>query len=212
MVDPRRLLEKNRRWAAERKRRSPHFFERLVAIQKPAYLWIGCSDSRVPANQIVGLDPGEMFVHRNIANVVPGPGRDPNSHSVIQFAVHNLGVEHIIVCGHYGCGGVAAALDPDTRVGKPLDGWLDQLRALRDSHADELAALPDPEARSKRLSELNVVAGVGAVAALSLVQSAWENGQDLGVHGWIYDLHDGVIHDLEVSVAAPSEIALSEAT
>jgi carbonic anhydrase len=192
-----RLFDNNRTWSGARISEDPAFFERLCAIQAPEYLWIGCADSRVPANEIVGLAPGELFVHRNLANVV-APG-DPNAHSVIQYAVDALKVRHIIVTGHYGCGGVLAALGP--AMEPPLESWLGHVRAVVKSHWPELEALSSREQRWRRLCELNVVAQVRAVCASATVRAAWKRRQPLVVHGWIYDLHDGLLRDLGVSVA-----------
>lgn len=188
------LFANNRAWAAAQVARDPGFFERLVGIQRPPFLWIGCADSRVPANEIIGLDPGEIFVHRNIANVVHPA--DPNALSVIQYAVDVLAVQHIIVTGHHGCGGVAAALGPP--VAEPLETWLAPIRRVRDRHAAELAALT-PEARPDRLCELNVAAQVEAVAGTEAVRRAWAAGKPLAVHGWYYDLKDGLLRDLDVT-------------
>jgi carbonic anhydrase len=190
------LFASNRAWASRQTRRDPEFFERLCAIQRPKYLWIGCADSRVPANEIVGLAPGELFVHRNIANVVHRG--DQNCLSVLQYAVDVLQISHVIVCGHYGCGGIQAAFGPPTT--DPLEGWITHIRAIRHSHEEELALLPDDTARWKRLCELNVMAQVKVLTHLPTVVRAWERGQKLDVHGWIYDLHDGLLRDLEVSV------------
>lgn len=189
------LFDYNQEWARQRVADDPHFFERLCAIQAPEFLWIGCSDSRVPANQITGLQPGEVFVHRNIANVVPR--EDVNSAAVIQYAVDALKVKHIIVCGHYGCGGVQAALGK--QLEDPLEFWVEHLRRIRDKHAEELNQLPDDEARWRRLCELNVIAQTRNVAMLRVVKAAWNRGQPLAVHGWIYDLRDGLLRDLGVS-------------
>jgi len=193
------LFANNRAWAAARTRSDPAFFERLCAIQSPQYLWIGCADSRVPANEIVGLAPGELFVHRNVANVAPEG--DVNCQSVLQYAVDVLRVGHVIVCGHYGCGGVGAALGPPVPL--PLERWLEHVRAVSRAHAAELDAIREHEARWRRLCELNVVAQVRAVAATATVREAWGRGQRLVVHGWIYDLHDGLLRDLDVSTAEP---------
>ena len=190
-----RLFENNRSWAAARVASDPDFFERLCGLQAPEHLWIGCADSRVPANEIVGLAPGEMFVHRNIANVVAPD--DSNCLSVLQYAVDVLKIRHIIVCGHYGCGGVQAAFGPPLEL--PLESWLQHVRAVRRAHADELASLPDESARMRRLCELNVRAQVRAVCRVPTVVDAWERGQNLAVHGWVYDLHDGLLRDLGVS-------------
>lgn len=190
------LFTSNRAWAAQKTRRDSKFFERLCAIQRPEYLWIGCADSRVPANEIVGLAPGELFVHRNIGNVVYG--EDRNCLSVLQYAVDVLEISHVIVCGHYGCGGIQAAFGPP--MTEPLEGWITHIRKVREVHEGELALLPDDEARWKRLCELNVMAQVGVLSRLPTVVRAWERGQQLDVHGWIYDLHDGLLRDLEVSI------------
>lgn len=193
------LFQHNRDWSREQIERDPDFFERLCAIQKPDHLWIGCADSRVPANTIVGLKAGEVFVHRNVGNIVRDD--DPNCLSVLQYAVDVLGVSHVIVCGHYGCGGVRTALGP--AVPEPLLGWLSPLRLLAKQHAPELEALPDEPARWDRLCELNVAFQVDQVARLPIVRDAWRRGQPLAIHGWIYDLHDGLLRDLEVSLDGP---------
>jgi len=193
------LFEYNRQWAADRVAEDPGFFENLCAIQDPEFLWIGCSDSRVPANQITGLQPGEVFVHRNIANIVPR--EDVNSAAVIQYAVAALKVKHIIVCGHYGCGGVKAALG--AQLEDPLEFWVEHLRRIRDKHADELDALDSDEARWRRLCELNVIAQAENVSRLRVVRQAWANGFSLSVHGWIYDLHDGLLNPLGVMIDKP---------
>jgi len=193
------LLDNNRRWAADRTRRDPGFFERLCAIQKPDYLWIGCADSRVPANQIVGLEPGEMFVHRNVANVVSPD--DANCMAVVQYAIEVLGVKQVIVCGHYGCGGVEAALNT-TPLHGPVDRWVQHVRSVRSSHAMELEKMPDHDARWRRLCELNVVEQVRAAARTAIVRDARARGSDVAIHGWIYDLHDGLLRDLHVTTTA----------
>ncbi len=190
------LFNNNRAWAAEQTRQDPDFFERLCAIQRPDYLWIGCSDSRVPANAIVGLASGELFVHRNIANVVPRDDR--NATAVITFAVEELGVKHIIVCGHYRCGGVHAALEGGT-TGVVHD-WLEHVRVVVDDHADELARFTDEGAKWDRLCELNVARQVRTIASLDVVTRAWQMGRPLAVHGWIYDLHDGLLRDLDMTI------------
>ncbi|RMF98661.1 MAG: carbonic anhydrase [Gammaproteobacteria bacterium] len=199
MDELRQLLANNRDWAERIRASDPAFFSRLAKQQTPRFLWIGCSDSRVPANQITGLQPGEVFVHRNVANLVPG--EDLNSHSVIQYAVDALGVRHVIVCGHYGCGGVLASLRGE-RVGL-VDYWLSSVHALRDRHASELAALPDETSRHARLCELNVVEQVGKLSRTLVVRRAWEQGRPLFLHGWIYDVADGLLRDLGVTVDAP---------
>jgi carbonic anhydrase len=201
------LFENNRAWAEKIKAEDPAFFDKLSHLQAPEYLWIGCSDSRVPANQITGLAPGEVFVHRNVANVVVHT--DLNCLSVMQFAVDVLKVKHIIVCGHYGCGGVRAALFGD-RLGL-IDNWLRHIQDVRDRHAALLAALGD-EAAADRLCELNVIEQVANVAQTTIVRDAWERGQPLAVHGWIYGLADGRLRDLGMTVErldalAPAHLA-----
>lgn len=196
------LFANNRAWAADMTRQDPAFFTRLAGQQAPQYLWIGCSDSRVPANQIVGLPPGEMFVHRNIANVVVHS--DLNCLSVMQFAVEYLRVRHIIVCGHYGCGGVTAALRGD-KLGV-VDNWLRHVQDVRWKHHQELDALPNDDARLRRLCELNVVEQVVNAAQTTVVRDAWDRGQSLSVHGWVYGLEDGLLRDLGLCVAAESEL------
>jgi carbonic anhydrase len=186
------LLANNRAWAAAVSRDDPQFFARLAKQQAPQYLWIGCSDSRVPANQIVGLLPGEMFVHRNVANVVVHA--DLNCLSSIQYAVDVLKVRHIIVCGHYGCQGVLAALR-DHRLGL-VDNWLRHVQDVRWKHAPEIEQLAAEEARHRRLCELNVTEQVLNVSQTTVLREAWSRGQALSVHGWIYDIHDGLLHDL----------------
>ena len=190
------LFENNRAWAEAMTRDDPEFFRRLCLQQAPQYLWIGCSDSRVPANEIVGLAPGELFVHRNVANVVVHA--DLNCLSVIQFSVEVLRVSHIVVTGHYGCGGVLAALRDD-RLGL-VDNWLRHVQDVRWKHAAELDALPTEAQRHDRLCELNVVEQVVNVSQTTVVRDAWARGQPLTVHGWIYDLRDGLLRDLGISV------------
>jgi carbonic anhydrase len=193
------LLARNRVWAAGKTAADPGFFKRLVAQQAPPYLWIGCSDSRVPANEIVDLDPGQMFVHRNVANLAPP--QDANFLSVLQFAVQVLKVRHVLVVGHYGCGGVGAALH-DLKLGL-IDHWLSPIRALARAHAADLDALPDEKARHDRLCELNVLAQVGNVAANPFVREAWAAGQPLSIHGWCYSLATGLVNDLGTTVSGP---------
>jgi len=188
------LFERNRAWASAMVARDPAFFSELARRQTPAYLWIGCSDSRVPANQILDLRPGEVFVHRNVANVVVHT--DLNCLSVLQYAVDVLRVRHVIVCGHYGCGGVAAALDGG-RHGL-VDNWLRHVADVAETHDAELAALGDEE-RLARLCELNVVEQVANVCGTTIVGDAWARGDDLTVHGLVYDLEDGLLRDLAVS-------------
>lgn len=196
------LIENNRRWAQKKVTKDPGFFERLANQQNPQFLWIGCSDSRVPANQIVGLDPGEVFVHRNIANVVVHS--DFNCLSVLEFAIEVLKVKHVIVCGHYGCGGVKAAAD-NHHLGL-IDNWLRHIRDVRQKHEAILSRITDESARSDRLCELNVVEQVRNVCHTSVVQEAWERGQELSVHGWIYAVHDGLIRDLDVTTTNQADI------
>ena len=193
------LLGNNQEWAAERLAEDPDFFNRLSAVQNPDILWIGCSDSRVPANQITGLQPGEVFVHRNIANIVPR--EDVNSASVIQYAVTSLNIRHIVVCGHYGCGGVEAALGD--QLEDPLEFWVEHIRRIRQEHLAELAALPGKDAKWRRLCELNVLSQVQNIARVRPVRGAWEQGESLAIHGWIYDLSDGLLKDLGASVDGP---------
>jgi carbonic anhydrase len=176
-----KLFQNNRKWVARREKTEPGYFARLSEIQRPEYLWIGCSDSRVPANEIVGLDPGELFVHRNVANVVVHT--DLNCLSVIQFAVHNLGVKHIIVCGHYGCGGVRAAAE--TKSHGLIDNWLRHIKDVYRENARELDRIRSVKQKTDRLCELNVRAQVANVCATSAVQDAWKKGKSLTVHGWI---------------------------
>jgi carbonic anhydrase len=192
------LFANNRAWAAEMVRQDPDFFTRLANQQAPQFLWIGCSDSRVPANQIVGLAPGEMFVHRNVANVVVHA--DLNCLSAIQFAVEVVGVRHIIVCGHYGCGGVLAALR-DEKLGL-VDNWLRHVQDVRSKYQAELDALATENDRHRRLCELNVIEQVMNVSRTTVVRDAWARGQSLTVHGWVYDLRDGLLRDLDVCIGA----------
>ena len=191
-----RLLQNNRTWAAERLQRDPGFFSRLEQIQRPEFMWIGCSDSRVPANEIVGLDPGELFVHRNVANIVVHT--DLNCLSVLQFAVDVLKVQHVIVCGHYGCGGIRAATEKQEHG--LIDNWLRHVQDVERDYEDELAMIADPVKRENRLCELNVTEQVRNVARTTIVQDAWRRGHDVQLHGWIYGLKDGLISDLRVRV------------
>jgi carbonic anhydrase len=196
------LLTNNQAWAAEMTRREPDFFQRLSLQQAPEHLWIGCSDSRVPANQIVGLLPGEMFVHRNVANVVVHA--DLNCLSVIQFAVEVIKVRHILVCGHYGCGGVKAALRND-RLGL-IDNWLRHVQDVRGKHRAQIDALPDEASQHNRLCELNVIEQVVNVSQTTVVQEAWGRGQKLSVHGLIYGLGDGLLRDLGIGVTSMADL------
>ena len=193
------LKTNNRAWAARMISADPGFFRRLEGQQAPQYLWIGCSDSRVPANEIVGLDPGELFVHRNVANLAPP--QDANYLSVLQFAVDVLKVKHIMVVGHYGCGGVRAAVDGKRRG--LVDHWLHPIREVYNEHRHALDAMPDAAARLDRLCELNVARHVKNVAADVFVQDAWARGQDISVHGWVYSLANGLVKDLNLTVSRP---------
>jgi carbonic anhydrase len=190
-----KLFANNRAWAEKIKLEDPEYFQRLSQTQTPEYLWIGCADSRVPANEIVGLGPGELFVHRNIGNIVPP--FDANVHSVLQYAVEALKVKHIIVCGHYGCGGVLAALRDWS--GLPLENWLAHVRAVYREHKNELDAALTEELRWRRLCELNVMAQVHAVREAEVVKQAWRKDQPVVVHGWIYDLKEGLLRDLDLN-------------
>lgn len=196
-----RLFANNRGWSEGIRQRDPEFFLRLSRQQRPEYLWIGCADSRVPANEIVGLLPGELFVHRNIANLVVHT--DFNCLAVMEFAVDILQVRHVIVCGHYGCSGVQAALQGQ-RLGLS-DNWLRHLEDVRQKHAARLEG-PGAEVRAAdRLCELNVIEQVANVCSTTIARDAWERGQELSVHGWIYGLQDGLLHDLSVTVTSPDE-------
>jgi carbonic anhydrase len=201
------LFRNNRQWSRAMVERDPSFFGKLVSQQSPDYLWIGCADSRVPANEIVGLLPGELFVHRNVANVVVHT--DLNCLSVLQYAVDALDVDHVIVCGHYGCGGVQAALR-HSRLGL-IDNWLRHVQDVARRHAAELQALPDEPQRVNRLCELNVIAQVVHVGETTVVQDAWARGKRLEIHGWVYDLHDGLLKDLQVVVSNSEELARLQA-
>ena len=196
---PETLKANNLAWAARMVAADSDFFRRLERQQSPRYLWIGCSDSRVPANQIVGLDPGEVFVHRNVANLAPP--QDANYLSVLQFAVDELKVKHIMVVGHYGCGGVRAAVDGRRRG--LVDHWLHPIREVYWEYQAELEAITDEEARLRRLCELNVTRQARNVASDVFVLDAWARGQELAVHGWVYSVSTGYIKDLRVSVAGP---------
>ena len=196
MRTPQQLFENNRAWADRIRQRDPNFFAELSRQQSPAYLWIGCSDSRVPANEIVGLLPGELFVHRNIANLVVHT--DLNCLSVMQFAVDLLQVRHIIVCGHYGCSGVQAALRRQ-RLGLS-DNWLRHIQDVEQKHHEHLADLKNDVQAFDRLCELNVIEQVANVCQTTIVRDAWERGQELTIHGWVYGLKDGHLHDLNVTV------------
>ncbi|MEY4940572.1 MAG: hypothetical protein RIQ93_2307 [Verrucomicrobiota bacterium] len=199
------LFANNRTWADNLRQRDSEFFSKLSRQQSPNYLWIGCADSRVPANEIVGLLPGELFVHRNVANVVVHT--DLNCLSVMQFAVELLKVKHIIVCGHYGCSGVNAALHRD-RIGL-ADNWLQHVQDVRYKHERRLECVPGGTARCDRLCELNVIEQVANVCRTSIVRDAWLRGQHLAIHGWIYGLTDGLLHDLQCTATSPEEAASS---
>lgn len=190
------LFDNNRAWSRQMLEYDPCFFQKLSSQQAPEFLWIGCADSRVPANEITGLLPGELFVHRNVANLVYAS--DLNCLSVIEFAVNTLHIKHIIVCGHYGCGGVKAAMQQQTHG--LIDNWLNGIRDTYARYEEELLAIPDLTARANRLCELNVITQVAQVARTSIVQEAWLRGQLLTVHGWIYGLNDGQTKDLDVCI------------
>jgi len=196
------LFARNREWAQDTRDRDPAFFSKLASQQAPEFLWIGCSDSRVPANQIVGLLPGELFVHRNVANVVVHS--DLNCLSVVQYAVEVLGVKHVIVCGHYGCGGVRAALDR-TRLGL-IDNWLRHVEDVADRHRTDLDAMPDDTARHDRLCELNVIEQALSLARTTFVRDAWAAGRPLSVHSWIYGIEDGLLRDLGMTLTSAEEL------
>jgi len=197
-----KCFDANRAWSVRMRERDPRFFERLVAAQKPELLWIGCSDSRLPPDQVVGRLPGEIFVHRNVGNVVVHT--DLNCLSVLQYGIEVLRVSDVIVCGHYGCGGVAAAMSP-----RPLgliDNWLRHVRDVFTANREELEAIADPAARQDRLCELNVAAQVANVCHTTIVQEAWRRGQPLAIHGWIYTLADGLLRDLGLVVESTDQI------
>ena len=197
------LLDKNKQWASRIKAADPDFFIKLSKQQSPEYLWIGCSDSRVPANEIVNLLPGEIFVHRNIANLVIHT--DLNCLSVIQYAVEVLKVKHIIVCGHYGCGSIKAAMD--NREHGLIDNWLRNIKDVYRYHQDKIDALQDETARINSLCEFNVIEQVANICHTTIVQGAWKSGQELAVHGWIYSIEDGILRDLNVCITKSSEIS-----
>jgi carbonic anhydrase len=201
MIDD--LLNNNRLWAQTQESNRPGFFSRLENQQNPEYLWIGCSDSRVPANEIVGMDPGEIFVHRNVANLTPP--QDANYLSVLQYAVEVLKVRHVLVVGHYGCGGVRAAVDGE-RHGL-IDHWLHPIREVCAENQAELDAIGDERARLNRLCELNVARQVRNVASDIIIRDAWRRGQKISVHGWVYSLANGLISDLQVSIRSPEDLA-----
>lgn len=202
MSDLKHLFDKNRQWSEGIRRDDPEFFQRLSRLQEPEYLWIGCSDSRVPANQIAGLLPGEVFVHRNVANQVVHS--DLNCLSVLQFGVDALRVKHILVVGHYGCGGVKAA-HLNLRLGL-VDNWLRHIQDVKQKHAARLAPIADDKALVDRLCELNVIEQVLNVCQTTVVQEAWNRGQELTIHGWIFGLDDGLVRDLGISIDAPAAV------
>lgn len=195
------LLDQNVAWADSRTRADPHYFLRMSEVQRPEYLWIGCSDSRVTANDVLGLNPGEVFVHRNIANIVHTS--DLNILSVLEYAVEHLKIEHIIVCGHYGCGGVERALVAERSA--MLDHWLQPLTMLYRKHRDVIDAIADPVRRLDRMCEINVEMQVRRVAATPIVEKAWTRGQNLNLHGWIYAVHDGLLRDLGPHLSSIAE-------
>lgn len=197
-----KILENNRAWVVEKTQNDPDFFKRLEAGQTPPLLWIGCADSRVPANEITGTLPGEVFVHRNIANMVLHT--DMNMLSVLDYAVNVLKVRHVIVCGHYGCGGVKAALGND-HIGL-IDNWIRHIKDVYRFHQDELDAITDETERFNRFVEVNVVEQVWDLAKTSIVQNAWKNGQNLWIHGWVYSLHNGLVKDLNVNYGNNDEL------
>lgn len=192
----RQLIENNSAWAARMLKQDPEFFDKLVAQQNPEYLWIGCSDSRVPANQVVGMAPGELFVHRNVANQVIQT--DFNCLSVVQYAVETLQVKHILVVGHYGCGGVRAATESCSHG--LVDHWLFPIKDIYREHHVELEAFPSEKDRIDRLCELNVIEQVRNLAKTTIIQQAWDRGQELAIHGWVYSIEDGLVRDMDVTV------------
>ena len=200
------LFENNRKWAAQISQNDPSFFPRLAQQQSPEFLWIGCSDSRVPANEIIGLLPGDLFVHRNVANLVIHT--DMNCLSVLQYAVEILKVKHIIVCGHYGCGGVKAALESQSHG--LIDNWLRHIRDINQRHGSDLARFSTEEARINRLCELNVIEQVKNVGNTTIIQDAWQREQMVTIHGWIYAISDGLLKDLDASISSVSELARLE--
>lgn len=199
-----KLLDNNKSWVSLKKKEDPEFFNKLSQGQSPEYLWIGCSDSRVPANEITGTNPGEIFVHRNVANLVVHS--DMNLLSVLSYAVEVLKVKHIIVCGHYGCGGVLAAME-NKQMGL-IDNWLRKIKDVYRKHEEELDSISDYNQRARKLVEYNIVQQVRDLGKTSIVQNTWNSGQDLHVHGWVYDLHDGLIQDLHVSLTSAKDLNL----
>lgn len=203
MNDIETLIENNRKWSDSIKQDEPDFFPRLAQQQKPNYLWIGCADSRVPANEIVGLLPGELFVHRNVANLVYPT--DLNCLSVVEYAVKVLQVRYIIVCGHYNCGGVKAAMEGKAHGG--IDNWLTRIKDIYTRHYDDVYSLASPDQRVNRMCELNVIEQVKTLSHTTIVQDAWASGQELAIHGWIYGLEDGLVKDLGVRVNSIDQVA-----
>lgn len=197
-----RLFANNKLWANEISTQDPDFFDKLAKIQSPEYLWVGCSDSRVPANEIVGLLPGELFVHRNVANLVIHS--DLNCLSVLQYAVDILHIKHVIVCGHYGCGGVRAAIDNQEHG--LIDNWVRQIKDIYLKHQHELDALSDETSKLNRLCELNVMEQAANISHTNIVQDAWKRGQSLTVHGWIFSINDGILRDLQTSYSDPEQL------
>ena len=202
------LFENNRQWAQRVSQETPSFFSKLVLQQNPQFLWIGCSDSRVPANEVVGLLPGELFVHRNVANVVNHT--DMNCLSVLQYAIESLRIEHIIVCGHYGCGGVKSVFEK-----KPhglIDNWLRSIHEIHQKHHQELSHLPTLDAKTDRLCELNVMAQVKNVGNTTIVREAWQRGQCVTVHGWIYSICDGLLKNLDICISCEEDLLAIESS
>ena len=197
------LLKNNREWSEKIRQRDPDFFPKLSRQQAPEYLWIGCSDSRVPANEICGLLPGEIFVHRNVANIVVHS--DLNCLSVMQYAVEVLKVKHILIVGHYGCGGVRASLG--TRRLGLIDNWLRHLEDVAGKYTDHLSCISNEDARVDRLCELNVISQVLNAAQTTIMQAAWDRGQEIAIHGWVYSLHDGLVRNLPISLASADDLA-----
>lgn len=197
------LFENNRQWAARHRESNPEFFAKLAEQQTPRYLWIGCSDSRVPANEVVGLLPGELFVHRNIANLVIHT--DMNALSVLQYAIDILKVEHVMICGHYGCGGIKAAMENEPHG--LVDNWLRHIRDLYRRHQKALAEIRDETQKISRLCELNVIDQVINVGSTTIIRDAWDRRQEIAIHGWIYDLADGLLKDLDVCITSRNELA-----
>jgi carbonic anhydrase len=205
-LDP--LLRNNRAWSEKIRQENPDFFPSLARQQAPTYLWIGCSDSRVPANEICGLLPGEVFVHRNVANIVVHS--DLNCLSVMQYAVDVLKIKHIIICGHYGCGGVRAALG-NQKFGL-IDNWLRHVQDVVDKHRPHLTCIADSDARTNRLCEFNVIDQTINAAQTTIVQAAWESGQELALHGWCYGLDDGLVRQIGIDISSPAELKQALAT